>query len=188
MKQNIKNEFRKYGGAVAMDCWMDAGSKTTYFGLTVHYISEADGQLILNDRVMVIRELSAEVEKTGEYLHTKIVEYMTEFDLMDCLEKNLVFISDRGRNIVNAVRTFNSVNCFAHMLNNTLSNVFKKDKSKPNHQQTWAYKIVHAVTPIVKYFKSSALAKQFKPVLKSNVCTRWNSICNMLESVIYHWE
>lgn len=74
------------------------------------------------------------------------------------------------------------------MLNNTLAKVFQKDKTKTFEEQSWAYKLVAAVTKIVKYFKSSALAKQFRPVLKSNVCTRWNSICNMLESVIHHWE
>lgn len=103
MKTNIKNEFRRYGGAVAMDCWMDAGTKTTYFGLTIHYISNINNELILNDRVLVIRELAAEKEKTGEYLRTKIIEYLKEFELFDCVEKNLVFISDRGKNIVRAL-------------------------------------------------------------------------------------
>lgn len=69
-----------------MDGWTDAGTKTAYFGLTVHYISRVEGQLVLNDRVLVIRELSAETVKSGEYLRTKIMEYLEEFDLVDSLE------------------------------------------------------------------------------------------------------
>lgn len=188
MKESIKKEVNKYGGAIAMDCWMDSGTKTTYFGLTVHYISSVNGQLFLNDRVLIIRELSADIAKSGEYIRSKIMEYLREFELVDCIEKNLVFISDRGSNMVNAVRVMNNAHCFAHLLNNTMSKVFKKDSSKANDQQTWAYKMVQAVTSIVKYFKSSALAKQFKPALQSNVCTRWNTIFTMVESFVRHWE
>lgn len=188
MKEIIRREFQKYGGAIAMDCWTDAGTKTAYFGLTVHYTSRVEGQLMLNDRVLVIRELSAETVKSGEYLRSKIIDYLREFDLEDCIDKKLVFISDRGTNMVSAVRAFNSVHCFAHLLNNTLSAVFKKDNSKPADQQSWAFRKVQAVTSIVKYFKSSSLAKRFKPTLQSNICTRWNSIGGMLDSVIHHWE
>lgn len=47
---------------------------------------------------------------------------------------------------------------------------------------------MHNVTAIVKYLKASALSKQFVPSLQSNVCTRWNSVHNMLTSVIHHFD
>lgn len=171
-----------------MDCWMDNEKKTTYFGLTVHYTSTVDDQIVLNDRVLLIRELSAETTKSGEYLRSKIIEYLTEFDLLDCLEKKLIFISDRGTNMVSSVRFYENIHCFAHLLNNTLSKVFKKDPHKSIAEQSWSFCKVQAVTAIVKYFKSSALATRFKPTLKSNVSTRWNSVYNMLESFIHHWD
>lgn len=188
MKQIIGREFRKYGGAIAMDCWMDSEKQTTFFGLTVHYISTIDEQLILNDRVLVIRELCASTTKSGEYLRSKIIEYLTEFELMDCIEKKLIFISDRGTNMVSSLRFFEHIHCFAHLMNNTLAKVFKKDPKKSFDEQSWSFRVVHIVTSIVKYFKSSALATRFCPRLKSNVSTRWNSVYNMLESVIYHWN
>lgn len=171
-----------------MDCWTDKQKKTTFFGLTVHYLSTANDNLILNDRVLVIRELCNETSKSGEYLRSKIIEYLTEFDLIDCIDKRLIFISDRGTNMVSSLRFYDNIHCFAHLMNNTLSKVLKKEPNKPIADQSWAVRKIHAVTTIVKYFKSSALATRFKPTLKSNVSTRWNSVYNMLESVIYHWE
>lgn len=186
MKNIIGNEFHKYGGGVALDCWTDRARKAMYFGLTIHYISIVEGKLFLNDRVLVIRELSAS-KKTGEYLKTKVMEYMNEFDLLNCLEKNLIFVSDRGTNMMSSMHSFNNIHCFAHMLNNTVGKVFEKDKKFPDHLQSWGYKLVTAVTSIVKYFKASGLNVLFKPALKSNVSTRWNSVFEMLESVIMHW-
>lgn len=100
MKKTIDIEVNKYGGALAIDCWMDNEKKTTYFGVTVHYISMVNGKLVLNDRVLVIRELCAEISKSGEYLRSKLIEYLTEFDILDCLEDKLVFISDRGYSLL----------------------------------------------------------------------------------------
>lgn len=172
-----------------MDCWMDAQTKTTYFGLTVHYISNAsDGGLVLNDRVLVIRELAADRIKSGEYLLEKIMEYLTEFGIGDYIEKNLVFMSDCGTNIAAALRGFKSSHCFAHMLNNALHKIFKREKNKPISEHNWAFQIMHHVTAIVKYLKASALSKQFVPSLQSNVCTRWNTVHDMMVSVIHHFD
>lgn len=187
MKNTIKSDFRKYGGGVALDCWTDKARKATYFGLTIYYISSVDGNSCLNDRVLVIRELLTS-KKTGDYLKAKVLEYMREFDLLDCLEKNLIFVSDRGTNMTNLMHSFNNIHCFAHMMNNTVGKVFEKVKNLPDNLQSWGYKVVTAVTSIVKYFKASGLNVLFKPALKSNVSTRWNSVFSMLESVIIHWD
>lgn len=189
MKQIIKCEFQKYGGSIALDCWMDKQTKSTYFGLTAHYITDRPNDCLeLNDRVLVIRELAPERAKNGEFLREKVMEYLAEFEIDGYIEKNIVFMSDRGTSINVALRDFNSTNCFAHMLNNALYQIFKKLKNKSILEHKWAYQICHHITAIVKYFKASSLPKQFKPALQSNVCTRWNSVLNMLNSVIHHFE
>lgn len=185
----MKFEFEKFGGSIAMDGWMDSQTKTAYFGLTAHYISEGtDGQLVLNDRILVIRELSAERAKSGEYLREELDGYLSEFKLTDCTRNNLVFLSDRGTNMATALRGLENSHCFAHMLNNALYRIFKKERNKSVSEHNWAYRMMHHATAIVKYFKASALCKQFTPTLQSNVCTRWNSVYNMLCSVIRHYE
>lgn len=82
IKFEIKLIYEKYGGSVSMDCWTDKCRKWCYFGLTLHYISEQNDKLILNDRILLIRQLTADT-KDGEYLQQSLTEYLTEFKIMD---------------------------------------------------------------------------------------------------------
>lgn len=158
-----------------MDCWTDKYKKICYFGITLHFITEENDKLILNDRIMLIRELNAE-KKDGDYLRAKLYEYINEFGLMDYLEKNIVFVSDRGTNIVKAVSAFKAINCFAHLIHNVVEHMLDKNP------------IVSAVSTIVKYFKASALHSiYFKHSLKSYVSTRWNTVHTMLDAAVENW-
>lgn len=175
LKSLIGTVFKKYGGCIALDCWTDKHKKMSYFGITLHFISEENNQLILNDRILLIRELAVE-SKDGDYLRTKIYEYLNEYGMMGYLGHRIMFISDRGTNIVKAVSTFMAINCFAHLIHNVVEHMLDKNP------------IVSSVTAIVKYFKASALhAILFEQSLKSNVSTRWNSVCTMLETFINNW-
>lgn len=175
MKQLLQTEFRKYGGSISLDAWTDKTRKATFFGLTVHFISCENGKLVLNDRVLVIRELSAET-KNGEYLKEKVDEYLEEFNLMQYVGDKIIFVSDRGTNIVKALASFESINCFAHLIHNTVEKILDKNVT------------VRVVTSIVKYFKINGINSLFEKTLKSNVATRWNSVLRMLESFIEVWD
>lgn len=175
LKKKISNIFRQYGGAVSLDEWTDKCRKMSYFGLTLHYIEEVDGQLVLNNRVMLIRQLIAE-KKDAAFLRSKILEYMIEFDLVAYVENKIVFISDRGPSLAAACRAFQSGHCLAHLIHNVVEKMLEKNTT------------VAAVTAIVKYFKSSGLNVIFEQTLKSYVSTRWNTVYRMLESVIAHWD
>lgn len=171
MKSIIRNEFKNYGGSISLDCWTDKSRRATFFGLTIHYLSIENGRLVSNDRVLVIRELAVE-KKDGNFLKEKVIEYVNEFDLEEFIENNLVFVSDRGSNIVKALNSFQHINCFSHMIHNTTEKLLEKNRA------------VSAVTGIVKYFKSSGHNALFQTTLKSFVSTRWNSVYMMLESFI----
>lgn len=147
----------------------------SYFGLTLHYIDEVDNTLELNNRVLLIRQIDAE-KKDATYLRSKILDYMIEFDLMSCIDNKIVFVSDRGPGISAACRSFQSMHCFAHMVHNVVEKMFEKNS------------IVQAVSVIVKYFKASGLNAIFEQTLKSYVATRWNTIYQMLDSVIERWD
>lgn len=175
LKEIIGNEFKAYGGSISLDCWTDKCRKATYFGLTLHYISYEGEQLKLNDRVLVIRELLAE-KKDGDFLKEKVLEYLIEFDLMQYMEDKVVFVSDRGSNIVKALHAYNHINCFAHMIHNCVEKMLDELPA------------LNIVTAIVKYFKSSGHNASFDTTLKSYVSTRWNSVFRMLESFIEHWD
>lgn len=158
-----------------MDGWTDKCRKISYFGITIHYITEVKDTLILNDRVLLIRELTAE-KKDGSYLKSKMLEYLAEFELLDCLENKIVFVTDRGPNIRAAVKHFQAIPCMAHMIHNCVEKMLRKNP------------IVSAIAIIVKYFKASGLNAIFVQTLKSYVSTRWSSVYRMLESFILRYE
>lgn len=187
LKQIVNNEYRKYGGGIALDCWTDKAKKITYFGVTVHFFSNVDGHLVLNDRVLAIRQL-AETKKTGEYLKREISKFLDEVGLQDLMKEKIIFVSDRGTNMVSLMNSLLNLHCMAHMLNNTVGKLFAKDRSLAESQQIWVYRIIVAVTAIVKFFKASGLNSLFTPSLKSNICTRWNTVHAMVDSVIIHYE
>lgn len=175
IKSEIKVIYEQYGGSVSMDCWTDKCRKLCYFGLTLHYISEENSELVMNDRILLIREMTAET-KDGNYLKAKLVDYLIEFGIMDCVENKIVFVSDRGSNIKAALRPYQSISCMAHMIHNGVEKILDKNA------------IVSAVSTIVRYFKTSGQNAIFEQTLKSYVSTRWSSVYRMLESVIQHWN
>lgn len=171
MKSIIRSDFAKFGGSISLDCWTDKTRRATFFGLTIHYLSLENGRLVLNDRVLVIRELPVET-KDGSYLKEKVIEYVNEFELMPYIENNLVFVSDRGSSIVKAVQSFPHINCFAHMIHNTTEKMLGKNQT------------VAVVTGIIKYFKASGQNALFENSLKSFVSTRWNTVYMMFKSFL----
>lgn len=55
------------GGSVSIDCWTDKHRRTTFFGLTIHFIVEDENDLKLNDGILATRELHIE-KKDGPYI------------------------------------------------------------------------------------------------------------------------
>lgn len=132
-----------------MDCWTDKSRKATFFGFTIHYISTEKGGIVLNDRILVIRELLAE-SKDGDFLQEKLIEYLVEFGLMDLIENKIVFVSDRGTNIVKALKSYQHINCFGHLMHNCVEKMLEKNET------------VQIVTSIVKYFKVNGINALFE--------------------------
>lgn len=158
---------------MAIDGWSDKYKKIHYFGVSIHYITSQDGELVLNDRTLMIREMDAEV-KDGDYVKQKINEFLAEFDLLAHVDK-ITFVTDRGGNMVSSLRHNSRVHCFAHLINNTVGKMLHE------------LECVKAATAIVGYFKKSGQNTLFGTSLKSNVTTRWNSVFYMLDSILKHW-
>lgn len=158
-----------------MDCWLDNAKKKTFFGFTVHFLTEEKNEFQLHDRILATRELHAE-SKSGEYLLGQILDILREFNL-DAFAQEIVFVSDRGSNIIKALRTYENNNCFAHMIHNTVCNML----------DTWK-NTLRGVKSLVKYFKVTGTNSQLPLSLKSFVKTRWNSVYFMLRTVIQMWD
>lgn len=143
--------------------------------MTAHFIEESTDRLVMNDRILCTREMDAE-KKDGPYIKSQIKEHLKSFDLYS-FRKNVVFVSDRGTNMVSALTRFQNIHCFAHMLNNSVQKILEivKDEIAP-------------VKALVKYFKVTGLNSQLDETLKSYVPTRWNSVFYMIKSVLANWD
>lgn len=160
---------------MSMDCWLDKTKKMTFFGITAHYIEETLTGFKLNDRILCTRDLHTD-PKDGLYLREKLREILRSFDLLSLLNK-LVFVSDRGTNILKALEPYENINCFAHMMNNAVNQMMKAIQDR-----------LTAIIALVKYFKVTGMNCELETSLKSHVKTRWNSVYYMLDSVIKNWE
>lgn len=104
LKKIIVHAFVGYGGAIAIDGWTDKFKKNQFFGVTIHYISTDGGELVMNERTLLIRELDDNETKDGEYVKQKIETYLQEFGLLHCID-DITFVTDRGTNMVSALVT-----------------------------------------------------------------------------------
>lgn len=160
---------------MSIDGWLDKTKKVSFFGMTAHFIEEHADRLVLNDRILCTREMDAEI-KDGPDIKSQIEEHLKSFHLYEHREQ-LVFISDRGTNMVSALRNMESIHCYAHMLNNTVQ-----------HMLDLISKELDPVKALVKYFKVTGLNCKMTETLKSYVQTRWNSVFYMIQSVLQNWK
>lgn len=142
--------------------------------MTAHFIEEYDDRFELIDRILCTREMNAEI-KDGPFIRSQIKEHLKSYNLYS-YRKECVFVSDRGSNMVAALKHLPSIHCFAHMLNNTVQLMLQliQDKLAP-------------VKSLVKYFKVTGLNSGLDASLKSYVKARWNSVYNMIKSVVKDW-
>lgn len=162
----------KWGGAISIDGWLDKTKKTSFFGMTVHFIEETAVRFELNDRILCTREMNAE-KKDGAYIRTQIKTHLKSFDLFPH-RKKFVFVSDRGTNMVSALARFESIHCFAHMINTAVQHTLSLVENE-----------LTPVKALVKYFKVTGLNSSLEETLKSFVKTRWNSVFYMGKSILY---
>lgn len=175
LEHKIFNVVNKWGGSLSIDCWLDKTKRSTFFGVTAHFIQEQVDGFQLHDRILCTRDLHIDT-KDGIYCRQKLIEYLRSYNL-HTLTSKLVFVSDRGSNMVKALEPYESINCFAHMMNNVV-----------NKMLTEVEKTVTAVKSLVKYFKVTGMNSALDETLKSYVKTRWNSVYYMIKSVISNWD
>lgn len=112
---------------IAVDLWSDKFKNIHYLGVVAHYIvwDEETNKPSLVTRLLALKELEADVSKTADVLHNYIFEVLHEFDLQNDTD-SIVFISDRGKNIVNACDGYSRNSCFDHFVNNIVCDMVKE--------------------------------------------------------------
>lgn len=100
----------------------------------------------------------------------------------------ITFVTDKGTNMISALRNFNRFNCCAHLINTVLRNIF--DSSFLTHQNEDGYIPLQPVVilmtvykQLAKFMKSSRKNSLLTIGLVKEVETRWNTRLLMLQSV-----
>ncbi|KAG9277849.1 zinc finger BED domain-containing protein 1-like [Astyanax mexicanus] len=132
----------KYGCAVTTDIWTENYRKTSFLSATIHYI---DDSYNLVSRVSLL------------------FQNLRVFGI-DCTCTNMVnkivFVTDRGANMVSSLRDFTRINCSAHILNVILSSAF-------------ATAVMENACEVSQLITDE---------------TRWNSVFDMTDSVLQQFE
>jgi hypothetical protein len=183
--EEIKNKLRPIlkglfsedgsGAGICLDIWTERHRKISYIGVTVHYI---DDNFTLHSRLIDNKPLPSEQSKTGRYLQAQIKSILNEYDIH--IESKLItFVTDRGSNIIRALEKYTRHNDGPHFLHNTVQKIFLAGSPK---------EILKWCKELVTHIKHAGLNDLFSPSLKTFVETRWNSVLDVLESIVQNWD
>lgn len=109
LKTMIKDKMGQRG-SVTVDMWTDGFNKTSYLTVTLHFVT-IDMKLIN----VTLKTYRVDGSHTGSNLCNEIEKILIEFNIKD---KNLIFVTDGGSNIVKAINLlgYQRQPCLAHAL------------------------------------------------------------------------
>lgn len=151
--------------------------------VTLHYI---DNKWELTERVLCTSEWDSSLRKTADNIKPVIISVLRKFGIDEFYSK-LVYVTDRGANIVAALRAVTRLSCAAHILNTVLSTTFTKLSQEDVYGEE-VTTMIDSAKSLVTYFKQTNLQARLKKTLKASVETRWNSQHTMLESISSQYE
>lgn len=164
---------------ITSDLWTDKMNSTPFITITAHFFVLTATALQLKSLVIELREMAYE-RMTGPNIKEAIVDSFAQFGIhMEHLLNNACFVTDRGGNMLSAVKDFESHACLAHLCNNVVKEMLDVAEVK---------KIVTNASSLVKYIKASHIGSQLTYKLKSHIETRWNSTYDMMMSIIENYQ
>lgn len=164
VKPDIERCVNVWGGAITTDMWTDIYTQTSYISVTCHYITPT-WDLIC--RILETAEFDADLRHTGANIKQTLEHILSSF-AVDV--KRVTFVSDRGSNMLLALKEFDHLSCCDHMLNTVLSTLFD---NKHLDDLPDVRSLISGSKELVRYFKKSpGLMKLLKKSLKQQVSTR----------------
>ena len=106
-------------------------------------------------------------------------DVFTSFGITKQQLDQAVFTTDRGSNMIVALKEEERLDCIAHVLNTVLRHTFDEKKDCPLS----VTKMISACKSLVRYVKKSSFQKLLSKGVSQSCDTRWNSIYTMLDSV-----
>ncbi len=190
LKNDIKTEFSNSNSCtsicVTTDLWSTPSSES-FMGVTTHYV---DRDLMLRHWTIALRYM--EDSHTAEHLYRHLNDILEEFGIET---KTKFACTDTAANIKKAIGYFGTRNvqwlpCSCHLLNLVVQGVLERGDGD-NIISSLVAKVRRFVTSfrhssfLQKQLKDKQLAvnSQFRIKLVQDVCTRWNSVYDMIHAL-----
>lgn len=96
-------------------------------GMVAHYTrwNEETKTSKLVSCLLKLEEMDSDVSKTADVIHDHIISVLNEFDLQNNTNR-IVFISDHGKNVMNACDGYTRNSCIDHFINNVVCEMTKE--------------------------------------------------------------
>ncbi|CAM4672842.1 unnamed protein product [Leuciscus chuanchicus] len=180
LAKQVKEILNK-GGKVGMstDMWTDDFRKIHYLSITCHYVTE-DFELI--GKNLTTATFPVDEKKTGDNIKRELVKLLvTKFGFDPLSLKDIVWVTDQGANVVNALRSYTRLDCMDHVLNTVLRHGLDNDalmQVAPDFAET-----VTASKTLVRYVKQSGMTAQLSKTILQMVDTRFSTVYLTLKSI-----
>ena len=188
----VKSALQQYGSiGITTDLWTDLLLRH-FLSITFHFVNTTN--LDLKSFVLCVEQFTEE-EKTGANIRRFIENVLTRFGLTnEMILKNCYFVTDNGANMKVALVPYQRIPCACHMLATVVRHILQLQLEssvlvsyKGTEDEEFVRNIQSTISSVkgcVKYFKKSGLNCKLKKSLKQSNDTRWNSILEMLCSVL----
>jgi hypothetical protein len=118
VKPELNLTINKWGGGLTTDMWTERFTQTSYITLTAHYIT-SDWNIV--ERVLSTREFDPELRHTAVNIKEAVDNILQDFNL-DI--SKVVFVTDRGANVLASMKDRKHLSCCDHMINTVLTHLF----------------------------------------------------------------
>ncbi|CAF2132255.1 unnamed protein product [Rotaria magnacalcarata] len=131
LREILKEPFENEAMCISPDMWSDPHKQLSYLGLSCSFV---DANLNYKSVDLCCRPYY-EVDQSGDNLLVCIQKVLESYGINDLTQLN--FVSDRGPNLVKALKPYRPIYCYAHRLNNVLKRLFfqSQKKKKKNEEQ-----------------------------------------------------
>lgn len=184
MTETIVKLFRETlgfpgGFTCTVDICTEMHTHTSYLGMTSHLAVLQDNKIA---RHIIVFHCNIIKKTTGDDIYNEIVKVFETFNVQQQeIDEQITFLSDRGKNMINALSKSTRLNCYAHLINNLVRSMCQRKKMVD---------IVSKACSLVRYWNMSSL-KNFEGLhrkLKQMCETRFNTVHTMLQSICDNYD
>ena len=126
------------------DMWTDDYKQRSYTTVTGHYIENWE----LHNRVLITEELDATLAKTAENVRHQLDNIFLGFGLEYKHLKKVIFTTDKGTNIIAALKDLERVDCINHVLNRVIVQCFEEANCPDDVTE-----LLSSIKELVRYVK-----------------------------------